>query len=83
MTVHVTVPVDEAEKAELENLAQARGLGLEDLVAEAVSAYVRTERALLAAIDEGLASLDAGEGIPHEQVVADAMRRRAERNRAA
>ena len=83
MTVHLTVPMDEAAKAALEDLALARGMGLEEVVAEAVSAYVREQRALLAAIDEGLASLDAGEGIPHEQVVANAMRRRAERARAA
>lgn len=83
MTVHVSVPVDAAAKAALEDLALARGLGLEEVMAEAVSAYVRNQRALLAAVDEGLSSLDAGEGIPHEQVVSNAMRRRAERNRAA
>lgn len=71
MTVHVTVPVDEAERAELEELALARGIGMEDMMAEAVSAYIDDQRELLAAIDEGLADIEAGRVIPHEQVVEE------------
>ena len=77
MTVHVTVPVDEAAKAELEGLALARGLGLDDVMAEAVAGYLEEQRAMLAAIDEGLADIEAGRVVPHEEVVAEMKRWRA------
>ena len=77
MTVHVTIPVDEAAKAELEELALARGLGMNEMMAEAVSAYIDDQRELLAAIDEGLADIEAGRVIPHEQVVEEMRQWRA------
>lgn len=81
MTVHVTIPVDEAAKADLDAWADERGVSVGSMVAEAVEAYVADQRAMLAAIDKARASLDAGEGIPHEVVVAEMLARRAERAR--
>ena len=52
-------------------------------VASAVADRAAQEAAFLAAVDEGLKSLDAGEGVPHDDVVAEVMRQRALRNRAA
>lgn len=83
MTVHVTIEMDEAVKAKLDALAGSRQAPIDEIVAQAVSEMAAEDAAFLAAVDAGLASLDAGEGIPHEEVVAEAMRRRAERNRAA
>ncbi|MBU1345757.1 MAG: ribbon-helix-helix protein, CopG family [Alphaproteobacteria bacterium] len=71
MTVHVTIPVDEAAKADLEELALARGVGMDEMMAEAVSAYIDDQRELLAAIDDGLADIEAERVIPHEQVVEE------------
>ena len=83
MTVHVTIEMDEAVKAKLDALADSRRLRVDEIIAYAVTEMAADNDAFLAAVDEGLASLDRGEGIPHEEVVADAMRRRAERNRVA
>lgn len=83
MTVHVTVEMDEAVKAKLDALAVSRGVSVDDLIAYAVSEMAAEDDAFLAAVDEGLTSLDRGEGVPHEEVVAEAMRRRADRTRAA
>jgi predicted transcriptional regulator len=83
MTVHVTIEMDEAVKAKLDALAEGRGVPVSEVIAYAVEDMTAVEDAFLMAVDEGLRSLDAGEGIPHEQVVAEAMRRRAERNGAA
>ena len=82
MTVHVTIPVDDAVKADLEELARTRGLGIDDMLAEAVSAYVDDQRALQAAISEGLADIEAGRVMPHEDVVAELRARRAGWNAA-
>lgn len=83
MTVHVTIEMDEAVKAKLDALAAYRGVSLDDLISQEISAMAAENDAFLAAVDKGLASLDAGDSVSHEEVVADVMRRRAERNRAA
>ena len=78
MTVHVTIPVDESEKAELDAWASASGVPVYAMLAEAVSLYVAEQREMQAAIAEAEASIAAGEGIPHEEVVARLRARRAD-----
>ena len=82
MTVHVTIPVDEAVKADLDAWASDRGVPIDAMLAEAVSLYVAEERELQAAIAEGLADIEAGRVLSHEEVVAQFTTRRAMRNAA-
>lgn len=90
MTVHVTIALDEAVKAKLDALADARQAPIDDIVAMAVLGMAvedeavpfmsaEEEAAFHAAVDEGLRSLDAGGGIPHEVVVAELRARQAAR----
>ena len=80
MTVHVTIAVDEAAKAALDAWASDRGVPVDAMLAEAVSLYVAEERELQAAIAEGLADIEAGRVLSHEQVVAQFAKRRVSRN---
>ncbi|WEK40430.1 MAG: hypothetical protein P0Y50_02150 [Candidatus Brevundimonas colombiensis] len=90
MTVHVTIALDEAVKAKLDALADVRQATIDDIVAMAVLDMAvedeavpfmsaEEEAAFHAAVDEGLRSLDAGGGIPHEVVVAELRARQAAR----
>jgi predicted transcriptional regulator len=79
MTVHVTIEMDEAVKAKLDEFSASTGATPADLLIEAASIVAARHDALSAAIDEAAASLDAGLGIPHEQVVARLRERQAER----
>jgi len=83
MTVCVTIEMDEAVKASLDAVVRATGRQPGDLLVEAAQRIASDDAAFLMAVDEGLASLEAGSGISHEEVVADIRRRRAERDRAA
>jgi predicted transcriptional regulator len=77
MTVHVTIEMDEAVKAKLDALSTSRGRPSGDLLVEAAERLAREYDALDAAIAEAEASLAAGEGRPHEEVVARLHARRA------
>lgn len=83
MTVHVTIEMDEAVKAKLDAIAAYRGVGVDDLIVQKVVDLAAENDAFLAAVDRGLESLDSGQGVSHEEVVADVMRRRAARTGAA
>ena len=83
MTVHVSIAMDEALKAKLDALADARQLPVDSIVKEAVEAMSDQHAAFLRAVDKGLAALDAGEGVPHEDVVARLRERQAARARRA
>ncbi len=83
MTVHMTIEMDEAVKARLDALSASTGETPAALLVEAAGLIAAEHDALMLAIDAGLASLDAGNGIPHEKVVAEVRRRRAERTKAA
>ena len=76
MTVHVTIEMDETVKADLDEWARNRGVPVGTVLAEAVSLYVADQREMQAAIEEGLASLERGEGVPHEEVVSWLRQRR-------
>ena len=79
MTVHVTIEMDEAVKAKLDEFSASTGATPADLLIEAAAVVAARHDALEAAIAEAEASLDAGEGIPHEVVVARLRERQAKR----
>jgi predicted transcriptional regulator len=64
MQVQLT-PEDEARLAEL---AARDGRTTGDLVLEAVKRYIEDDAKFVAAVIEGLASLDRGEFVSHEEV---------------
>jgi len=63
-----TVRVDTAAKKRLEKLAKNTGRSRSFLAAEAIHAYLDVNEWQVAGIKEAIASVDRGEGIPHEQV---------------
>jgi predicted transcriptional regulator len=79
MTVHVSIAMDETVKAQLDALALTRDLSPDVVVAEAVSAMAADDARLVAAVDVGLASLNAGRGIAHDDVVTALAQARAMR----
>lgn len=92
MTVHVTIALDEAVKAKLDALADARQAPIDDIVAMALWDMAAVDEAFpqganqedatfLAAVDEGLKSLEEGRVHSHEDVVAALAAQRAARGR--
>ncbi|PZU60036.1 MAG: hypothetical protein DI552_05215 [Brevundimonas sp.] len=90
MTVHATIALDEAVKAKLDALANARQAPIGDIVAMAVwdmaveeeatpFASTDEETAFEAAVDKGLKSLEEGRLHPQEDVVAALAAQRAAR----
>jgi RHH-type rel operon transcriptional repressor/antitoxin RelB len=63
-----TVRVDSAVKKRLEKLAKSTGRSRSFLTAEAISEYVDTNEWQVAGVKRAIASMDRGEGVPHEQV---------------
>lgn len=63
-----TVRVDAAVKKRLEKLAKSTGRSRSFLAAEAISEYVDVNEWQVAGIKRAMASMDRGEGVPHEQV---------------
>jgi RHH-type transcriptional regulator, rel operon repressor / antitoxin RelB len=63
-----TVRVDAAAKKRLERLAKNTGRSRSFLAAEAINAYLDVNEWQVAGIKRAIASLDRGEGIPHEEV---------------
>jgi predicted transcriptional regulator len=74
VTISARVPA--ALDAGLEKLAAATGRSKSWHVNAALEAYLAAELAFLAAVDEGLADLEAGRVVEHEEIVADAAQRR-------
>jgi len=67
--IQADIPADLDEA--LERLASARGQSKAALVRDALSEFVMSDEAFRAAVEEGLAALDAGDTIPHEQVIRE------------
>jgi RHH-type rel operon transcriptional repressor/antitoxin RelB len=63
-----TVRVDAAAKKRLERLAKYTGRSRSFLAAEAINEYLDVHEWQVAGIKQAIASLDRGEGVPHEQV---------------
>ena len=63
-----TVRVDVAVKKRLEKLAKSTGRSRSFLAAEAIGNYLDGNEWQVAGINRAIASLDRGEGVPHNQV---------------
>ena len=63
-----TVRVDSAAKKRLEKLAKSTGRSRSFLAAEAINDYLDVNEWQVAGIKKAIASLDRGEGVPHDQV---------------
>jgi predicted transcriptional regulator len=67
----ITASLDAATVALVDRLAKARGMSGADYAAEAIRRVAETEADYAAFLQVGIDQLDRGEGIPHEQVMAD------------
>lgn len=63
-----TVRIDTSVKRRLEKLAESTGRSRSFLAAEAISVYLAVNEWQVAGIKQAMASLDCGEGVPHEEV---------------
>jgi predicted transcriptional regulator len=70
MTVHVTVPVDETVKADLDAWAESRGVSVDTVLSQVVEAFVAERREIETAVAEARADIAAGRVHSHEDVVA-------------
>ena len=64
----LSVRIDAAIKKRLEKLAKSTGQSRSFLAAEAINEYLDLNEWQVAGIQKAVASLDRGEGIPHERV---------------
>jgi predicted transcriptional regulator len=64
----ITVQLDSAVQARLVELAEARQQPVSDVAAEVIAMYVAADSWEHGHIRQGLAELDAGEGVSHERV---------------
>ena len=63
-----TVRVDAAAKKRLEKLAKNTGRSRSFLAAEAINEYLDVNEWQVAGVKKAMASLDRGEGVPHDRV---------------
>ena len=77
MAVHISVPVNDADRTDLEAWAATRGIPVGSMVAEAVADYVQDQREIIAAVAEARADIAAGHVSSHEEVVAEFEARKA------
>jgi predicted transcriptional regulator len=66
MEIHLT----EREQEQIRDVAQRTGRNNEDVLREAINSFLRHESEFVEAVAKGLASLDRGEYISHEEVTA-------------
>jgi predicted transcriptional regulator len=64
------IQLTEQEQAQLRDVAQRTGRNTEDVVHEAINSFLQHEREFVEAVEKGLASLDRGEYITHEEVTS-------------
>jgi len=74
----ITIRTDAETLERLDRLAKATERSRNYLANQALKAFLDEQAWQIAAIQEGLASLDAGEGVPDEEVAAHFRRRLAE-----
>jgi RHH-type transcriptional regulator, rel operon repressor / antitoxin RelB len=67
-TATFTVRVETAAKKRLEKLAKSTGRSRSFLAAEAINEYLDVNEWQVAGIKRAIASLDRGEGVPHDRV---------------
>jgi predicted transcriptional regulator len=64
------IQLTEQEQAKLRDLAQRTGRNPEDVLREAINSLLQQEIEFVEAVEKGLASLDRGEYITHEEVTS-------------
>ena len=64
----VSIRIDPASKKRLEKLAKSTGRSRSFLAAEAINEYLDLNEWQVAGIQNAVASLDRGEGVPHERI---------------
>ena len=67
----MTVRLPEATKDQLARLAERTRRSRSFLAGEAITAYVERELAIIEGIESGLADMEAGRVVPHEEVMAE------------
>ena len=67
----ITVRTDGETIEQLDRLAKALDRSRNALVNEALKAFLQDQAWQIEAIREGMQSLDSGEAVPHEQVIAE------------
>jgi predicted transcriptional regulator len=67
-TTTFTVRVDTSVRKRLERLARSTARSRSFLAAEAIEEYLKVNEWQVAGIEKAKASLDRGEGVPHEEV---------------
>ena len=68
MTETLSVRIDSETKKRLDALSKRSKRSKSFLAAEAITAYVESEEWQLGEIRDGIAELDAGQGVSHEKV---------------
>lgn len=68
----ISVPVDAATEEALDKIAAATKRSRQEIVAEALAAFVRGEAEIIESIRQAQAELRAGKGLSHEEVMAGA-----------
>jgi RHH-type rel operon transcriptional repressor/antitoxin RelB len=64
----VSVRINPAIKKRLEKLAKSTGRSRSFFAAEAINEYVKLNEWQVAGIQKAMASLNRGEGVPHERI---------------
>ena len=64
------IQLTEQDQAQLREVAQRTGRNSEDVVREAINSFLQHEIEFVEAVEKGLASLDRGEYITHEEVTS-------------
>lgn len=67
-TVPLSLRISEQKARQIETLAKATDRSKSWLLEQALDAYLETQSWQVARIERGLAELDRGEGLPHEEV---------------
>lgn len=78
MTIHVSVPIDDAAKADLDAWAASRGMSVGTVLSEVIEAFVNERREIEAAVAKARADIAGGRVSAHEDVVARLMARRSD-----
>jgi predicted transcriptional regulator len=81
-SVTITARISASLGRRLEAYAKAAGRTKSWVVEDILDRYVDQEKAFVDAVNEGLRELDAGLGIPHEEVFRKLKEKSAERRKA-
>ena len=66
-----SICLDDATAEKLVSLAQSQGRSRSQIVRDAIDQYLESDAWITAAIEVGIADADAGNLIPHEEVMAE------------